>query len=69
MSIAQGNVDLFAVYGGGSIEFKDDLYDKLRAFAEQVGAKLLWIPEKYAIDLQVIGLNILNKNVFYKGDK
>jgi plasmid segregation protein ParM len=69
MSIAQGNVDLFTVYGGGSIEFEGELRNKLKAFAEQVGAKLLWIPAEDAIDLQAKGLNILNKNVFYKGDK
>lgn len=61
-----GNVDIFCVYGGGSIQFKDPLYEEMAELAESVNAKLLWIPEEYAVDLNVLGLRVLNENMFFK---
>lgn len=57
--------EIFAVYGGGSIEFKKEMYEELKTYAESENAKLLWIPEKYAVTMNVEGLNNLNKNLFY----
>lgn len=57
--------EIFAVYGGGSIEFKEEMYDELKEYAESENAKLLWIPKKYAVTMNVDGLNNLNKNLFY----
>ena len=53
-------------YGGGSIEFKEDMYKYLKEFADSVDAKVLWIPEEYAVDMNVRGLDILNKNMFFE---
>ncbi|MFS0891050.1 hypothetical protein [Peribacillus frigoritolerans] len=53
-------------YGGGSIEFKPDMYKFLKEFADTVDAKVLWIPEKYAVNMNVRGLDILNKNMFFE---
>lgn len=61
-----GDVELFTVYGGGSIQFKEALYEDLIQFAESVNAEVLWIPEEYAVDLNVRGLQVLNENVFFK---
>ena len=61
-----GEPEVIAVYGGGSIEFKDDMYDLLKEFADEVNAKLLWIPSKYAVDLNAKGLDFLNRKVLFK---
>lgn len=63
---AAGNVDIIAVYGGGSIQFKPELLDPLLEFAETVKCKVLWVPEKYAVDMNARGMGILMKNVFSK---
>lgn len=60
------NVDVVVVYGGGSIQFRKYLFDDLKEFADQIKTKLLWIPEKNAVDLNVRGLDILNRKVFFR---
>lgn len=65
-SNAAGNVDIIAVYGGGSIQFKPELYDSLLEFAETVRCKLLWVPEEYAVDMNVNGMMVLIEKVFSK---
>ncbi|RDY83194.1 hypothetical protein C3733_19855 [Bacillus amyloliquefaciens] len=60
------NVDVVVVYGGGSIQFREYLFKDLKEFADQIKTKLLWIPEKYAVDLNVRGLDILNRKVFFR---
>ncbi|MGG3801209.1 ParM/StbA family protein [Metabacillus fastidiosus] len=65
-TILSSDPEIVACYGGGSIEFKEDMYDELKEFADSVSAKVLWIPEKYAVDMNVRGLNILNKNILFK---
>ncbi|MGM9923926.1 MAG: hypothetical protein ACI35R_06760 [Bacillus sp. (in: firmicutes)] len=62
-----GNVDAIIVYGGGSIEFKDDMYEDLLDFAKEVRCEVLWIPAAYAVDMNVRGMDTLNKKVLYKG--
>ncbi|MCM3169595.1 MULTISPECIES: ParM/StbA family protein [Peribacillus] len=57
--------EIFTVYGGGSIEFKDEMYAELNNYAESQNAKLLWIPQKYTVTMNVDGLNNLNRNLFY----
>lgn len=61
-----GDVEIFTVYGGGSIQFEEALYEDLIQFADSVHAEVLWIPEEYAVDLGVRGLQVLNENVFFK---
>lgn len=63
---AAGNVDIIAVYGGGSIQFKPELYDSLLEFTETVKCKLLWVPENYAVDMNVNGMMVLIEKVFSK---
>lgn len=65
-TILASEPEIIAVYGGGSIEFKDDMYKYLKEFTDSVGAKLLWVPSKYAVDMNVKGLDILNRNMFFK---
>ncbi|MCF2132302.1 hypothetical protein L1I79_38710, partial [Strepomyces sp. STD 3.1] len=57
--------EYLACYGGGSIEFKEDMYKYLKEFADSVDAKVLWIPEQYAVDMNVKGLDILNRNMLF----
>lgn len=64
-----GNVDEIVVLGGGSATFKIALYPMLKEFVESVGARVLWIPEKFAPSLNAVGLNILNEKVFYRGEE
>ncbi|WP_144472440.1 ParM/StbA family protein [Bacillus pumilus] len=59
---------ILPVYGGGSIIFKDTLYEPLKEFAKKFKLEVLWIPEKYAADLNALGLNILNTKVFLKDE-
>ena len=57
--------EIFAVYGGGSIEFKEEMYEELKKYSELENAKVLWIPTKFAVTMNVVGLDNLNKNLFY----
>ncbi|MYL43981.1 ParM/StbA family protein [Virgibacillus salexigens] len=66
MANTAGNVDIIAVYGGGSIQFKDDLYEELVAFANEVHCEVLWIPMQYAVDMNVKGMQVLNNKVLFK---
>jgi len=63
-----GNVDEIVVLGGGSATFKNALQPLLYSFAEEVNSKVLWIPEKFAPNLNAIGLDILNEKAFYRGE-
>ncbi|MDD9150428.1 MULTISPECIES: ParM/StbA family protein [unclassified Sporolactobacillus] len=60
------SVDYIVVYGGGSIAFYDTLYERLQTFAENANTKLLWVPAEYAVDMNVKGMDSLNKHLFYK---
>lgn len=57
--------EIFAVYGGGSIEFKEEMHEELIEYSKSENAKLLWIPKEHSITMNVDGLNNLNKNLFY----
>ena len=61
-----GNVDVIAVYGGGSIQFKEELYEELLDFANTVHCEVLWIPKKYAVDMNVNGLHVINEKILFK---
>ena len=54
-----------ACYSGGSIEFKEDMHKQLKEFADSVDATALWIPEQYAVDMNVKRLDILNRNMLF----
>ncbi|WP_226567813.1 ParM/StbA family protein [Bacillus stratosphericus] len=66
---AGNTVDLIAVYGGGSIQFREYLEESLREYAETINSKLLWVPKELAVNLNVRGLDILNRTVFSKNKK
>ena len=63
---AASDVDVIAVYGGGSIQFKSELYEDLKEFCADVKCKLLWVPEDYAVDMNVQGMKVLMEKVFVK---
>ncbi|MEV2909469.1 ParM/StbA family protein [Paenibacillus larvae] len=60
-----GDIDFIMVFGGGSITFEEDLYPSLIEFAEDTKIMILWIPEEFAIDMNLDGLEILHTKVFY----
>jgi len=66
MTNTAANVDVIAVYGGGSIQFKDDLYEELLDFANEVHCEVVWIPENYAVNMNVNGMQVLNNRVLFK---
>ncbi|WP_223822168.1 hypothetical protein [Paenibacillus peoriae] len=66
-SVIGGDIDFLMVFGGGSITFEEDLYPSLTEFSEDVKCMILWIPEEYAIDMNLDGLEILHTKVFFPG--
>ncbi|PGU51797.1 ParM/StbA family protein [Bacillus cereus] len=58
--------EVLAVYGGGSIALKDDLYIKLLEFSRVNDIQLLWIPKKYATEMNVKGMEILSEKLLSK---
>ncbi|WP_186672981.1 ParM/StbA family protein [Sporosarcina sp. BP05] len=64
-NIMSNETEVFAVYGGGSIEFKEEMYEKLKEYAKKENAKVLWIPKGNAVTMNADGLNNLNINLFY----
>ncbi|MFE5473878.1 hypothetical protein [Bacillus safensis] len=74
-SIQQGFIDktastadYFFVHGGGSIVFQDDMKKQLREFADQVRAKIVWIPSEFATSMNSIGTLHLAKAFFCKDE-
>lgn len=64
---AKMEVDVILVYGGGSILMKKWLVEELEVVAKQAEAKLLYIPEEYAILMNVMGLtNVVNNNDLFE---
>ncbi|MGP3788235.1 ParM/StbA family protein [Paenibacillus sp. 1A_MP2] len=64
-SVIGGDIDFVMVFGGGSITFEKDLYPSLIEFAEDTKIMILWIPEEFAIDMNLNGLEILHNKVFF----
>lgn len=62
---ANNEVDFVVVYGGGSILMRNELEKKLMIFCERADIKLLYIPEKYAVNIESIGLyNFTQSKIF-----
>lgn len=57
---------VIAVYGGGSVGFKEDLYDELATFCKMNKLELLWIPEEYAINMNIEGMDVIVNEVLVK---
>jgi plasmid segregation protein ParM len=66
VSLTESSSDFFFVHGGGSIVFKDDLYDLLVTFANSIKARVVWIPEEFATHLQSKGNLYLAEALFKK---
>lgn len=56
----RGEIDVICVYGGASIVLKEYLYEKLKKTFEEEEIQILWIPAKYAVDMNVDGMTIYN---------
>lgn len=53
-------VDVIVVYGGASILLEDILYKPLVEFCKEFQIEVLWIPEEFAVDMNVQGMRIFN---------
>lgn len=58
------NADYFFVHGGGSIVFKELLYDKLIKLAEASRGQVVWIPEEFATHMNSLGCFYLAESMF-----
>lgn len=56
ISLANNDIDLVVCYGGGSIAMQEYLQPQLKSFCNKTDIKLLYVPTKYAISLEAIGL-------------
>lgn len=65
-TVVKGDVTIFMVIGGGSATFRSALYDDLLEYANDNDVKMLWIPEKYAALINMLGLDFLNQKLFFK---
>ena len=62
---ANNEIDVVCVYGGGSIMMRSALEKKLQDYCDRAMIKLLYIPEEYAVTLEVKGLNVfLHSKIF-----
>jgi plasmid segregation protein ParM len=53
-------VDCVVVYGGASILLEDVLYKQLVEFCRTYDIDVLWIPEKFADSMNMLGMKIYN---------
>lgn len=53
-------VDVVVAYGGASILLEDVLHEKLKEYCKKYGIEVLWIPAKFAVDMNVKGMGIFN---------
>ncbi len=53
-------VDVIAVYGGASILLEDVLYKRLVKYCKAYGIEVLWIPEEFAVEMNMRGMKIFN---------
>lgn len=63
LSKVDNEIDVIAVYGGGSILMKEALEPLLKELADNLGKELLWVPAEYAALMNVEGLQVLAENV------
>ncbi len=62
---ANNEVDIVCIYGGGSILMRKYLEKKVKAFCDRADISLLYIPAKYAVNIEAEGLyNFTNSNIF-----
>lgn len=68
-SLTNSTANYFFVHGGGSIVFKDAMYEDLIEFAEKVYGEVVWIPEEYATHMNSRGTFHLAKILFCNNEK
>lgn len=62
---ANNDINIVVVYGGGSIFMKKYLNEELKRFCDRAQIKLLYIPEKYAVNIEAQGLyKFVNSKLF-----
>lgn len=66
LQLTNNAADYIFVHGGGSISFKDAIYDKLSEFAENHFSEIVWIDEKYATSMNSKGTYLLANAMFGK---
>jgi plasmid segregation protein ParM len=69
LKIGANEIDILAVYGGGSILVREQLYPKLFEMAGSSRFKLLYVPAKYAVTLNAEGLDFFVRSEIYKSLK
>lgn len=66
---ANNEIDIIAVYGGGSIPMKSQLEPKLNTICDLIDCELLYVPTKYAIIIESIGMYEFTKGPIFKALK
>ena len=62
---ANNEIDLVAVYGGGSILMRNSLEPVLKAFCDRAKIEVVYIDENNAVTLEAEGLNyFVNSSLF-----
>lgn len=69
LKIGANEIDILAVYGGGSILMKAYLEKKLLEIAERNRFKLLYVPAKFAVTLNAEGLDFFVRSDIYRALK
>lgn len=65
LKIGANEIDILAVYGGGSILMRQYLEQKLLELAERNRFKLLYVPAHYAVTLNAEGLDFFVRSDIY----
>lgn len=66
--LTSSSAEYFFVHGGGSIVFKEDMYDDLLELANTVLARVVWIPKEFATSMNSRGTFYLAQ-VLYSNDQ
>ncbi|MBY0596950.1 ParM/StbA family protein [Bacillus bingmayongensis] len=60
------DVDVVVVYGGGSIQLKENLFEDLKEICDSKKIKILWIKPKYATEMNVKGMTVFSSIALQK---
>ncbi len=69
LKIGSNEIDIFAVYGGGSILMREQLYPRLLELAQRSRFQLFYVPEKYAVTLNAEGLEYFVRSPIFNALK
>ncbi|GKS12968.1 hypothetical protein YDYSY3_39680 [Paenibacillus chitinolyticus] len=65
LNIGANEIDIIAVYGGGSILMKNQLYSQLKKLADATRIQLFYVPADYAVTLNAEGLDYFVRSEIY----